>query len=212
MTSLTKSLLIALSLTLPAGQAALAQTAPADAGTTAPAAGDAAPAAGTGLSMGAATQAPDGPGTTYVEATFDDWQKVCVRTVDGSNPCQLRQLLKDDQGGPVADFSLFALPPGQQAAAGATLVLPLQTLLAPGVTIAIDTNPARRYPFTFCAPPGCVARIGFTQAEIDAMKNGKSASVTIVPAMAPDQKVTVPVSLKGFTAGFEDVKKSIPKQ
>lgn len=162
--------------------------------------------------MGAATAAPDGPGTTYVEASFEDWQKRCIRTVDGSNPCQLYQLLKDDKGGPVAEFSMFALPAGQQAAAGATIVVPLETLLAPGVTIAIDTNPARRYPFTFCAPPGCVARIGFTQAEIDAMKNGKSASVTIVPALAPDQKITLAVSLKGFTAGFEEIKKAVPKQ
>ncbi|MCF1710101.1 invasion associated locus B family protein [Tabrizicola sp. J26] len=210
MTSLTKSLLLALSLTLPVGNAAFAQTAPADAGGSAPAAGEAAP--GSGLSMGSATQAPDGPGTTYVEATFDSWEKRCIRTVDGSNPCQLYQLLKDDQGGPVAEFSMFAMPPGQQAAAGATIVVPLQTLLAPGITIAIDTNPARRYPMTFCAPPGCVARVGFTQAEVDAMKNGKSASLTIVPAMAPDQKITLNVSLKGFTAGFEEMKKSVPQQ
>jgi invasion protein IalB len=211
MTSLMKSLLVALGLTLVAGQQMLAQetttegAAPADAA-TAPAkdAGDT-----TGeLSLGEDAAAADGPGTTYTEATFDAWEQRCIRTEDGSNPCQLYQLLKDAQGNSVAEISLFALEPGQPAIAGATIVAPLETLLTEQLTIAVDTATARRYPFTWCAQVGCIARVGFTQAEVDAFKAGDKATISIVPAAAPDQRVTLDLSLKGFTAGFEAVSKT----
>jgi hypothetical protein len=61
------------------------------------------------------------------------------------------------------------------------------------------------YPFTFCAQIGCVVRLGFTAEEVEAMKKGANAVISIVPFVAPDQNVTLNVSLKGFTAGLEAV-------
>jgi len=52
---------------------------------------------------------------------------------------------------------------------------------------------------------GCVARVGFTAAEVDGFKKGGKATLTIVPAVAPDKTVALEVSLKGFTAGFDAV-------
>jgi invasion protein IalB len=49
------------------------------------------------------------------------------------------------------------------------------------------------------AATGCFARIGFTSAEVAAFKAGVAATMTIVPAAAPDEKVALKVSLKGFT-------------
>lgn len=152
-----------------------------------------------------ADEAPDGPGSTYVAGTFGDWEQRCVRTEDGADPCQLYQLLMDGQGNPVAEFNIFGLPAGQQAVAGATAVVPLETLLTQELTLQIDATPARKYPFTFCAPIGCISRVGFTQADVDAMKKGNKISVTIVPVVAPESKVTVELSLKGFTAGYDAV-------
>ena len=37
------------------------------------------------------------------------------------------------------------------------------------------------------------------------MKSGANAMITIVPFVAPDEKVELTVSLKGFTAGFDAV-------
>ena len=48
-----------------------------------------------------------------------------------------------------------------------------------------------------------VAAIGLTQADVDAFKGGKEATLTIVPFAAPDVKVALKVSLIGFTAGYE---------
>lgn len=209
MTRLTPSFALALCLGLICGSAGMAQdaAAPAAEGTAAPAQ----PSAGgttNDLSMGqtqGGAPAADGPGTTYTPATFDAWEQRCIRTEDGSDPCQLYQLLKDANGNSVAEISLFGLPAGQQAVAGATIVVPLETLLTEQLSLAIDTAPAKRYPFTWCASIGCFARVGFTADEIAAFKKGNKAVLTIVPVAAPDQKVALEISLKGFTAGFDAV-------
>ena len=150
----------------------------------------------------------DGIGSTYVEAKHGDWEQRCVRTEDGSNPCQLYQLLLDATQNPVAEFSVFGLPAGGQAVAGATAVVPLETLLTAEVTLQVDGGSAKKYPFSWCSPIGCVSRIGFTAEELAALKKGNAATLTIVPVQAPDQKVVVKISLKGFTAGYDAVNKS----
>jgi invasion protein IalB len=179
--------------------AALAQEAPAEG--AAPAETAAMP--DTGLSMG---QTPaEGPGSTYVKESFELWELRCVRVAEGAEPCQLYQLLKDGQGTAVAEIGLFALPEGGEAVAGATIIAPLETLLTAGLRIAVDAGTPKAYPFTFCSQIGCVARVGFTAAEIEGFKKGGKATLTIVPAVAPDQTVDLEVSLKGFTAGYDAV-------
>ena len=206
MTLFNRPLLLALGLSVALGGFAVAQeaTAPEAAPeTTAPA--DGAPG---DLSLGTEGKAADGPGTTYTAATFDKWEQRCMRTEDGADPCQLYQLLQDGAGNNVAEVSLFALPAGQQAVAGATIVAPLETLLTEQLTIAVDGAQPKRYPFTWCAPLGCIARVGFTQAEIDGFKKGAKATISIVPAGAPNERVNLDLSLKGFTAGFDAVSKT----
>jgi invasion protein IalB len=195
-----RPLALALAVALLPAWAALAQT------TTPPA--DTPPADSGGLSLGETVDDADGPGSTYVKEVFGDWQMNCERTESGADPCELYQLLKDDQGNSVAEISLFGLPPGSQAVAGATIVTPLETLLTAQVTMRVDSSQAKRYPFTLCVVQGCVARVGFTQAEVDAFKRGNVATITIVPALAPDQQVPLTMSLKGFTAGFDAVNKA----
>lgn len=176
----------------------------------APATEEAAPADGAtteNLALGQEVGAADGPGSTYTVANFEAWEQKCVRTESGVDPCQLYMLLKDAEGNSVAEFTMFNLPKGAEgpAVAGATFIAPLETLLTAGMTLQIDDAKGKLYPFTFCAPIGCVARIGFTAEEITAMKAGANAKITIVPFVAPDEKVELSISLKGFTAGYDAV-------
>lgn len=183
--------------------------------TEAPAEGEAPAAEGTptdmagtdGLALGTEVGAADGVGSTYVSANFEAWEQRCVRTEAGVDPCQLYMLLKDKDGNSVAEFTMFGLPksaPGP-AVAGATFVAPLETLLTTGMTLQIDATTPKAYPFTFCTQIGCVARMGFTAEEIEQLKKGGNATITIVPFVAPDAKVELSLSLKGFTAGYEAV-------
>ncbi len=147
----------------------------------------------------------DGIGSTYVADTFGAWEQRCVRTEDGADPCQLYQLLKDAEGNAVAEISVFGLPEGGDAVAGATAVVPLGTLLTEGMLIGVDAAEPKRYPYFWCSEIGCIARLGFTAAEVDELRKGNAATMTLVPVMAPEEKVTLSISLKGFTGGLAAV-------
>jgi len=184
----------------------LAQTteAPAEAPAEGEVTGDA--ASPDGLSMGTELGG-NKVGDTYSAASFEAWEQRCVRTEAGFDPCQLYMLLKDAEGNSVAEFTMFSLPKGTASAAvaGATFIAPLETLLTAGMTLQIDTGASKAYPFTFCTQIGCVVRLGFTAEEVAQMKKGAAARITIVPFVAPDERVVLEASLKGFTAGLAAV-------
>jgi invasion protein IalB len=142
-------------------------------------------------------------GEPYTRETFGDWSLRCLNAAEGPDPCQLYQLLFDADGNSVAEMTMFPLPEGSRAAAGATIVAPLETLLTEQVVISVDGGTAKTYPFTFCNQAGCVARVGFTAEDIAAFKAGTEAMLRIVPAVAPDQVVELTISLVGFTAGYD---------
>lgn len=158
-----------------------------------------------GLSTG--TPVNEGPqvGQTYIAESFQDWELRCVKADGGKDPCQLYQLLKDSEGNSVAEFSMFNLPAGGQAVAGATIITPLETLLTAELRLSVDGGQAKRYPYSFCSGVGCFSRVGFTAEEIEQFKKGAAAQVTIVPAASPDDTVDLKVSLSGFTAGWNAV-------
>ncbi len=206
----TKALTLATALLM--APLAQAQTAPAPA-PAAPAATAPATTADTTTTPApaapAATAAPaSNVGQSYVKSTSGDWDVRCVHAADGKDPCDLYQLLKDDKGNSVARFSLFGFKAGQPAAARATVVTPLETLLPQGVSLQIDALPAKTYAFLFCTQAGCVSQLGLTTDEIAAMKKGQKITMTIVPVAAPDAPVVLTISLKGFTAGYDEVNKA----
>ncbi|WP_120501297.1 invasion associated locus B family protein [Roseovarius sp. EL26] len=139
----------------------------------------------------------------YIAEQYGDWQLKCYKTDAEKDPCNLFQLLPDDSGNPVATIDLFKLPEGGQAVAGATVAVPLQTLLTQDLKIAVDGGRAKVYEFVYCDRSACYAQLGFTQEDINAFKAGNSAVMQIVPAQAPDRFVNIGVSLDGFTAAFK---------
>lgn len=169
------------------------------------AAQDTAPGGIDDLSIGEIVEEDQSIGAAYVADVFGDWSLRCIRTEDGNDPCRLYQLLSDANGNSVAEISLFRLPDGEQAEAGATIITPLETLLTQQLTLAVDGGGLKRYPFTFCAQIGCVARVGFLSEDVEAFQRGAEAIMSIVPVAAPDQVVEVTVSLNGFTAGYQAV-------
>ncbi|WP_299355644.1 invasion associated locus B family protein [uncultured Shimia sp.] len=138
-----------------------------------------------------------------------DWDLQCALSGPEPRPCRMYQLLTDPQGNAVAEVTMYRLPEGAPAAAGATFIVPLQTLLPQQLTIALDGVLANRIPYTYCTQIGCLARLGISSIEAEAYKKGQNVTVSLVPAVAPDQVVSVNMSLKGFTEAFE---KSTPVQ
>jgi len=160
------------------------------------------------LSLGEDADPAPVAGKPYTSEVIGSWEMRCIKGEEGSTeeePCQMYQLMNDGQGAPVAEVSLFRLPAGGKAVAGATIIVPLETSLPSQVTLAIDGGKARRYPYAFCNPIGCYVRLGLTGDDVAAFKRGNEAVMTIVPALAPDQKVELTLSLTGFTASYEKV-------
>lgn len=158
-----------------------------------------------GLALGEPVDQTLQPGDTYVREKIDDWSLRCVVAQAGEDSCQLYQLLSDDAGQAIAEFTMLKLPEGSQAIAAGTIIVPLETSLQNQLSIQVDDQSGKRYPFAFCNTIGCYARIGLTEEDISSYRKGSTAVLSIVPMAAPDLRVTVTLSLKGFTAAFEKV-------
>ncbi|WP_439142500.1 invasion associated locus B family protein [Planktotalea sp.] len=155
------------------------------------------------LNLGEDTSIPQ-VGQTYVREVVQDWEIQCVKTETGEGePCQMYQLLQNEAGNPVAEVSLFKLPQGGQAVAGATVIVPLETALQAQLRIAVDGAQSKRYPYSLCNQIGCFARIGLTESDLNGFKRGAKAVVTIVPFVAQDQQIQLNMSLSGFTASYD---------
>ncbi|WP_010139590.1 invasion associated locus B family protein [Oceanicola sp. S124] len=158
------------------------------------------------LDMGQGSEAAPQVGQTYKREEIGDWNIDCVKGEEGQEePCQMTQLMTREDGNPIATAAFFKTPEGSQAAAGATIMVPLETFLPAGLLLNVDGNEDKVYNFSFCNPNGCVARVGFTAEELAAFKGGKTANLTIRPAAAADVAVPMTLSLTGFTKAFDAV-------
>ncbi|MFC0202489.1 invasion associated locus B family protein [Paracoccus rhizosphaerae] len=147
----------------------------------------------------------DQTGSYYLKSEHGDWAIRCIRAGQGKDPCELYKLLTDDDDSPVAELTLIPLANGE-VAAGATLVAPLETDLIAGLGFQVDNGERRGYPFSFCAPVGCIARLGFTEQELTGMKRGATASVELLPFGGDrENPVDLDFSLSGFTAAFDEL-------
>ncbi|MDF3606469.1 invasion associated locus B family protein [Paracoccus sp. DMF-8] len=180
----------------PAAEAPAAET---PAGETAEAPAAEAPAEGSGDPQ---------PGQSYIRRSFGDWSMRCIKTPDDKDPCELYQLLRDADGGAVAEASV--VPVEGEIKAIVTFVAPLETDLQQGLRMQIDQNAVVGYPFMVCAQIGCISRVGLNESELGAYKRGNAGNITLQPfGVSPDRAVKLGVSLKGFTAGLDAVTKAL---
>ncbi|MGH1465506.1 MAG: invasion associated locus B family protein [Cognatishimia sp.] len=156
-----------------------------------------------GLSTGETVQAEEQVPQVETEV-IGDWTVSCIDQEAGK-ACRMNQVLKDETGQPVVDVTLFPIQNAGQIALGGSIMAPLETLLTEQMTIAVDSGQAKRYPFAFCTSAGCISRIGLSSEDVSSYRNGAKAVLTIVPALAPDQKVELTMSLSGFTKSYETV-------
>ena len=160
----------------------------------------------TGLDLGQPVDSGPKVGEQYSKEKHGDWDLTCLKMETGTDPCSIIQVLTDPNGNPMAEIRMFRInQAGGQAVAAATVIVPLETLLTAALTISVDGGPGKRYNYKYCNPLGCIAEIGLTQSDVDAFKKGTAATLSLRPALAPDQTIDMKMSLKGFTAGYNVV-------
>ena len=158
------------------------------------------------LSLGQTISTEPQPGQTYVKDVHGDWEVRCTKAPEGqSDRCTLYQLLRQADGNPISEISLFSLPPGQQAVAGATIITPLESLLQKGLQMRVDDGETKIYPFSFCNRVGCHARVGLTAIELAGLERGSEAFLIISALAKPEQPIEISVSLSGFTAAYDSL-------
>lgn len=142
-------------------------------------------------------------GQEYVAEEHGDWKIICSKTAQDTPPsCRLYQLLKDPAGAAVAEISILALAKEAKAAAGVNFITPLGTLLTAQASMRIDSGQVKQYPFNWCENSGCIARFGLTIAELNNLKQGIKAVMSITSVTAQSKPLALNVSLKGFTAAW----------
>ena len=142
-------------------------------------------------------------GDLYDKESISDWTIICVKTEINNDPCHMGQRLYNGDGAPVAEVSIAPFFDNPEVAAGMNIITPLETLLTMEVIVDIDQSYAKRYPFAYCSEVGCLSRLGLSIEDVDTYKAGSKGLVSIVSAKAPDQLVTLEMSLSGFTKAYD---------
>lgn len=83
------------------------------------------------------------------------------------------------------------------------MTLPLGISLPEGVGVKVDNGKQIEVPVQRCQRNGCIAGLLLKDKLLAAMKAGREADVTFYDARR--RPITVPVSLKGFTAGYSSL-------
>ncbi len=143
-------------------------------------------------------------GQPYVRDSFGKWQIRCVKAPEGqTDPCLMVQVITDGKGAPVAEFRIQPLEGNGPAVAGVEVVTPLGTLLTENVILTIDGSTPKQYPFLWCDRGGCIARIGLTKEELEKLRKGKRAVITIRSIANPQQPIPLLLPLEGFTDAWK---------
>ena len=141
----------------------------------------------------------------YIKERFENWSLKCIKPVNSIERCEANQIIFNQKQQPVAEISIIKLPKGQVAAAAATIIVPLETILSEGLVLAIQELEPKKYQFKFCNSLGCYSQIGLTDDEVEALKRKEKASIFLKHISSGDQQIVLPMSLDGFTKTFSNV-------
>lgn len=104
--------------------------------------------------------------------------------------------------GPAEWGARIELAPRGESVAG-SLVLPFGLSFAVGAGLQVDDKTDQAMlPFSTCLPIGCVVRVDFDAAMVEAMRTGNQLTIN-VRADGAAEPTEFSISLKGFSAALE---------
>ena len=132
--------------------------------------------------------------------TFKAWKVRCQKPAGAKQEsCHIFQNLVLRKGGRRV-LRIVVGYFGKKREPAAVLTLPLGVALVPGVLLQVDDTEPVVFPFRLCHSKGCRARLALDDKLLAAFKAGLRARVTFRDGA--QRAIIVPVSLNGFTAGF----------
>jgi invasion protein IalB len=136
-----------------------------------------------------------------VKNTFGDWQLRCETPAGAkTEQCAIVQNVAAEDR-PNVSLVIIVLKTADGKSRLLRVVAPLGVLLPSGLGLKIDQADIGRAGFVRCLTTGCVAEVVMEDNLVTQMKGGKTA--TFIVFQTPEEGVGIPVSLNGFSAGFD---------
>ena len=137
------------------------------------------------------------PARAEVIDQFQDWTLQCFDAPDGEECIVTQVVLRD--GNQVLGVGVDWVSAEDRARI--IFNLPPQAIEGTRMALTIDEGETRYLPIDNCGEGRCQLRAVAEDALIAEMKRGERAVVTFL--LPPEERLDVPVSLLGFTAGYE---------
>jgi invasion protein IalB len=131
---------------------------------------------------------------------FKNWTMRCEKSPGASiQRCFIFQnLVLKESGQRLVHMAVGYLAANGQAAA--VITMPLGISLPPGADISVDGGTPEDIVIERCDANGCVGAVALSDQLVAALKRGREARISFHDASR--RRIAVPVSLLGFTAGF----------
>lgn len=135
--------------------------------------------------------------------TFKDWTARCEQAPDTSKErCFIFQnLVLKESGKRLVHMAVGYLAADGQATAVVTM--PLGISLPPGASISVDGGAPQEITIERCDNDGCVGAVALSKQLLAQLKRGREARISFHDGTR--RRIAVPVSLLGFTAGFNSL-------
>jgi invasion protein IalB len=135
--------------------------------------------------------------------TFKNWTARCELTPSATlERCFIFQnLVLKDSGRRLVHVAVGYLAANGQAAA--VITLPLGISLPPGAAISVDGGDPVDIVIERCDANGCIGALALGERLIAELKRGREARISFHDGTR--RRIAVPVSLLGFTAGFDSL-------
>jgi invasion protein IalB len=138
-------------------------------------------------------------------ARFQDWAVRCGQPQGQTQEiCEMFQEQNNSDGRPIMGVAVARVASSPNP--GMLIILPLGIALPEGVAVKIDDGEEVPVEVQRCQRRGCEIEVLLEPALLNRLKSGRQANVLFhVEQPTGVQKVSVPISLLGFTAALDEV-------
>jgi invasion protein IalB len=135
--------------------------------------------------------------------TFTDWRVICPPYNPTQPNCALTLDVLRETGGVLLTVSMLDPAPNSSL----SLTVPHGVALDAGVGFTVGTDPMRVRPFETCNNTGCIALVTVDADTLRSLNTNTGGQITVAVA-GSTQPVTIPFSLNGFAAGYEELQRA----
>ncbi|MGE0661221.1 MAG: invasion associated locus B family protein [Geminicoccaceae bacterium] len=134
-----------------------------------------------------------------VPEVFDKWSLRCYQDAKGAQSCRIETIVREQNNRP--QLAVTVRPPqADNQPSIATVTPPWGILLARGIDMQIDAQPALRIGVRTCLPTGCLA--DFSLIDVMAAQWQKGTTLKLTMAAADGKPLTIEVPMAGYAKAY----------